>query len=260
MRGTKGAFHGDQHSAQGPVGLAAAIAIAEYLNHTHTSGSVTVFGAPGEEMMPPNAKTEMHLAHAFDGMDILVRGNAASVTSRPAHGFGTCCLNIIGAKYTFSGAPAHQMQSWNGRNALEAVIHFFVNINSVRSSIRPEARIQGVILEGGTAPNVVPAPAPVIVAPHCGLGEQPRFRLGFATLSERLGERMGAPTSCEYSDPRGSRDTLQETDRGLAVYRPTTSTTSFISGDEHWALVGSSVVYWAGDSIDPPATTVALEA
>src|SRR6185436_1722106 len=31
LRGTKGAFHGDQHSAQGPVGLAAAIAVSEYL-------------------------------------------------------------------------------------------------------------------------------------------------------------------------------------------------------------------------------------
>src|SRR5205814_2476341 len=156
LRGTRGPFHGDQHSAQGPVGLAAAVAVAEYLTRTRTPGSVTVFGAPGEEMMPPNAKTEMHLAHAFDGMDILVRSHASSVTSRPAPGFGTCCLNIVGAKYTFSGAPAHQLQSWNGRNALEAVIHFFNNIDSVRSSIRPEARIQGVIVEGGTAPNVVP--------------------------------------------------------------------------------------------------------
>jgi amidohydrolase len=156
LRGTKGAFHGDQHSAQGPVGLAAAVAIAEYLTRTGTPGSVTVFGAPGEEMMPPNAKTEMHLAHAFDGMDILVRSHSSMTTTRPAPGFGTCCLNIVGAKYTFSGAPAHQMTSWNGRNALTAMIHFFTNIDSVRSSIRPEARIQGVILEGGTAPNVVP--------------------------------------------------------------------------------------------------------
>ena len=156
LRGTKGAFHGDQHSAQGPVGIAAAVAIAEYLTRTNTPGSVTVFGAPGEEMMPPNAKTDMHLAHAFDGMDILVRSHSSMTTTRPAPGFGTCCLNIVGAKYTFSGAPAHQMTSWNGRNALTAMIHFFTNIDSVRSSIRPEARIQGVILEGGTAPNVVP--------------------------------------------------------------------------------------------------------
>ncbi len=156
LRGTKGAFHGDQHSAQGPVGMAAAIAMAEHLARTKTPGSIVVYGTPGEEMMPPNAKTVMHEAHAFDGADIIVRSHASIATSRPAHGFGSCCLNIIGAKYTFSGAPTHQMTPWNGRNALEAVVHFFENIDGVRASIRPEARIQGIIVEGGTAPNVVP--------------------------------------------------------------------------------------------------------
>jgi metal-dependent amidase/aminoacylase/carboxypeptidase family protein len=65
-------------------------------------------------------------------------------------------MNIDGVKYTFAGAPAHQLTSWNGRNALEAVIHLFNNIDAVRSSIRPEARVQGVITEGGAAPNVTP--------------------------------------------------------------------------------------------------------
>ncbi len=156
LRGTKGAFHGDQHSTQGPIGLAAAVAVAEYLTKTHTPGSVTVIGAPGEEMMPPNAKTVMHESHVFDGQDILVRSHSSSATSRPAPGFGTCCLNIDGAKYTFSGAPSHQMTPWNGRNALTAVIHFFDNVDGMRSSMRPEARVQGVITEGGAAPNVVP--------------------------------------------------------------------------------------------------------
>lgn len=156
LRGTKGAFHGDQHSAQGPVGIAAAVAMAEYLTSAHAPGSVVVYGTPGEEMMPPNAKTVMHEAHVFDGADIVVRSHSSAATSRPAPGFGTCCLNIDGVKYTFSGAPAHQMTSWNGRNALEGVIHLFENIDSVRSSMRPEARIQGIITEGGAAPNVTP--------------------------------------------------------------------------------------------------------
>ena len=156
LRGTERAFHGDQHSTQGPIGIAAAVAMAEYLTKTKSPGSVVVFGTPGEEMMPPNAKTEMFKAGVFTGMDILVRSHASAATSRPAPGFGTCCLNIDGVKYTFSGAPAHQMTSWNGRNALTAVIHLFNNIDAVRSNIRPEARIQGVITEGGAAPNVVP--------------------------------------------------------------------------------------------------------
>ena len=156
LRGTMRPFHGDQHSAQGPVGIAAAVAMAEYMARTKSAGSVFVFGCPGEEMMPPNAKTVMFEAGVFKGMDVLVRSHASGATSRPSPGFGTCCMNIDGVKYTFSGAPAHQLQAWNGRNALEAVIHLFGNIDGVRSNIRPEARIQGVITEGGAAPNVVP--------------------------------------------------------------------------------------------------------
>jgi amidohydrolase len=156
LRGTMRPFHGDQHSTQGPIGMAAAIAIAEYLNRTKTPGSVVVYGTPGEEMMPPNAKTDMLKAGAFNGADVILRSHSTSATTRPAPGFGTCCMNIDGVKYTFSGAPSHQLTAWNGRNALEAVIHLFENIDSVRSNIRPEARIQGVITEGGAAPNVVP--------------------------------------------------------------------------------------------------------
>src|SRR5579872_6361617 len=91
LRGTKGAFHGDQHSTQGPIGMAAAIAIAEWLDRTHAPGSVIVFGTPAEEMMPP-AKVAMFKAGAFNGMDVIVRSHSVSQTNRPAAGFGTCCL------------------------------------------------------------------------------------------------------------------------------------------------------------------------
>ena len=156
LRGTKGAFHGDQHSTQGPIGIAAAVAMAEYLTTNKVPGSVTVYGTPGEEMMPPVAKTVMFDAGVFTGADILVRSHASAATTRPAPGFGSCCMNISGTKYTFSGAPAHQLAAWNGRNALTAVIHLFNNIDAIRSNIRPESRVQGVISEGGAAPNVVP--------------------------------------------------------------------------------------------------------
>ncbi len=142
LRGTSGPFHGDQHSAQGPVGIAVAVAMAEYLAASHTPGSIVAYGTPAEEMMPV-VKTIMYKAGAFDGLDFMVRSHSSPITSRAAPGFGTCCLT-------------HQMTPWAGRNALEAVIHLFNNIDTLRGSIRPEARIQGVITEGGTAPNVVP--------------------------------------------------------------------------------------------------------
>ena len=156
LRGTKGAFHGDQHSAQGPVGIAAAVAMAEYLSSHKLPGSVIVYGTPAEEMMPPPSKTVMHEAGVFREADVIVRSHSSPSTTRPAPGFGSCCMNISGTRYTFSGAPAHQLQAWNGRNALTAVVHLFNDIDGLRSNIRPESRVQGVILEGGAAPNVVP--------------------------------------------------------------------------------------------------------
>jgi amidohydrolase len=156
LRGTKRTFHGDQHSAQGPVGIAAGIAIAEYLAKNKLPGSVTLFGTPSEEMGPPAVKTVMHQAHVFDGMDVIMRSHSSTSTQRAAYGFGTCCLNINEVRYTFSGAPAHQMMAFEGRNALTGVIHLFNNIDAIRSNLRQETRIQGVITEGGAAPNVVP--------------------------------------------------------------------------------------------------------
>lgn len=156
LRGTERDFHGDQHSAQGPVGLAAAIAVAEYLTKSGTAGSVIVYGTPAEEMMPPASKTVMHEAKVFDEADVLVRSHSSTETQRAAPGFGTCCLNIDGVRYVFTGYPAHQMTPWDGRNALSALRLFFNNIDALRGTFRPETRIQGIITEGGKAPNVVP--------------------------------------------------------------------------------------------------------
>lgn len=156
LRGTERDFHGDQHSAQGPVGLAAAIAVAEFLTRSGTAGSVIVYGTPAEEMMPPVPKTVMHEARVFADADVIVRSHASMGTQRAAPGFGSCCLNIDGVRYIFTGAPAHQMTPWDGRNALSALRLFFNNVDALRGTFRPETRIQGIITEGGKAPNVVP--------------------------------------------------------------------------------------------------------
>src|SRR5437870_1822082 len=58
--------------------------------------------------------------------------------------------------YTFSGAPAHQLQAWDRRDALMGVIELFNHIDGLRKTLRPETKIQGIITEGGKAPNVVP--------------------------------------------------------------------------------------------------------
>jgi amidohydrolase len=160
LRDADGAFHGDQHNAQTPIVFAAAFAMAEHMERTGSAGRIRIYGTPAEEVGPP-AKVIMHEAGVFDGADILIRSHGVTQTSRSRAGFGSCCLNINEVKYTFLGTPSHQLASWFGRNALEAAVHFYTMVDGLRSTLRPEASIQGVIPEGGEAPNVVPQRAVV---------------------------------------------------------------------------------------------------
>jgi metal-dependent amidase/aminoacylase/carboxypeptidase family protein len=140
--------------------MATAFALAEYLEAEDVPARLQIYGTPAEEVGPP-AKVIMHEAGIFDEADILVRSHGVTQTSRARAGFGSCCLNINEVKYVFLGTPSHQMASWFGRNALEAAVHFYTMVDGLRSTLRPEASIQGVIPEGGEAPNVVPQRAVV---------------------------------------------------------------------------------------------------
>lgn len=156
LRGTRGDFHGDQHNAQTPVAIAAARAVMQFMTDRKVPGRVKIFGTPAEEVGPPT-KTIMQKAGLFKGTDILVRSHGTGGGTRRARaGFGVCCMNINEVKYVFKGRPSHQLQSWNGRNALEAAVLFYSAVDHLRSTLRPESSIQGVIPEGGIAPNVVP--------------------------------------------------------------------------------------------------------
>jgi metal-dependent amidase/aminoacylase/carboxypeptidase family protein len=106
--------------------------------------------------MGPPAKVTMHREGVFDDAEILIRSHGSGETARNRAGFGVCCLNIDMVRYTFSGTPAHQRQSWAGRNALSAAVQFYTAVDHLRPTFRPESVIQGVIPEGGRAPNVVP--------------------------------------------------------------------------------------------------------
>lgn len=160
LRSTTEPFHGCQHNAQSPVGFATAGALTEFMAAKGLQGRVRVYGTPAEEVGPP-AKTIMWKAGVFQGADVLIRSHGSSETSRNKAGFGVCCLNINEVRYIFTGKAAHQRASWFGRNALTAAVQFYTAVDHLRPTFRPEASIQGVIPEGGIAPNVVPERAVV---------------------------------------------------------------------------------------------------
>jgi hypothetical protein len=90
-------------------------------------------------------------------------------------------------------------------------------------------------------------------APHCGSIDPPIYVFGFAHLKSLLGATMGDPASCEYADPNGTGDTLQETTSGLAFWRKSTNTPTFTDGNTHWGLTAGGLITWSGASIDPPS-------
>lgn len=107
------------------------------------------------------------------------------------------------------------------------------------------------------APTPSPSPAakPVAeapAAPYCRPGQPPTFVLGFADLKRQLGDTMGDPVECEHTNPENG-DALQQTTKGLAVFRKDTGTVMFTDGWRKWALTPNGIVTWEGESNDPPS-------
>jgi hypothetical protein len=114
-------------------------------------------------------------------------------------------------------------------------------------------------------PAAIAAPAPpsragatpkpgstALVVAGCAPGQTPVFSLGFAGLKAHLGDVVGDPTTCEFADPNGSGDRLQQTTHGLAFWRKSSNTPTFTNGSDHWALTSAGWVQWTGSSVDPP--------
>jgi hypothetical protein len=94
-------------------------------------------------------------------------------------------------------------------------------------------------------------------AQGCQPGEVPHFTFGFADLKAEIGDAMGDPVTCEFSDPTGTGDVHQRTTTGLAFWRNSTNTPTFTNGFDHWANTPDGWVTWTGASVDPPISAVA---
>ena len=122
---------------------------------TSTSVGLRLIGTPAEE--GGGGKLRLLDAGAFDGV-------AAAISSHPAAeaawAAGATNLGVIGHEVVFHGVAAHAASAPAlGRNALSAMLLAFAGIDAARQRFAPDDRIAGIITEGGTAVNVVPARA-----------------------------------------------------------------------------------------------------
>jgi amidohydrolase len=104
-------------------------------------------------------------------IDLLRKGvfgrTIAVLSSHPAAqggwGVSGTGLGVVGKRVTFTGVASHAGSApEKGRNALNAVIRLFVGVDGWRQQLETDSRVHGVITDGGTAMNVVPARAEAI--------------------------------------------------------------------------------------------------
>jgi hypothetical protein len=117
-------------------------------------------------------------------------------------------------------------------------------------------RLALLVLAVAAALGAQPPSAFAQAGAFCRPGEVPAFTFGFAALKAQLGPTMGDPVECAHPNPANG-DVLQQTTTGLSFWRKSTNTPTFTNGYEHWGLTPGGLVSWAGDSVDPPVTSVA---
>lgn len=143
-----GIGHGCGHNMIGTMSSGAAIALSKVLNIT--GGKVVVLGTPAEETN--GAKVDMAEQGVFTGIDV-----AMILHPEDKNHESGLSLAMDAIQFEFKGKPSHAASApHEGINALDAVILTFTGINALRQQITPDARIHGIIKEGGKAANVIP--------------------------------------------------------------------------------------------------------
>ncbi|CAM3772733.1 M20 family metallopeptidase [Alkalicoccus chagannorensis] len=141
--------HACGHHLIGTQGAAAAIAASSLLEET--GGAVYVYGTPAEETN--GAKVTMAEDGMFDHLD-------AAMMAHPSSAFvqSGSSLAMDAVEFSFHGRTSHAAAApEEGINALDAVIQTFNAVNALRQHVTPDVRMHGVIPNGGSAANVVPA-------------------------------------------------------------------------------------------------------
>lgn len=161
LRGPGGkAFHGCQHNMQSPIGIGAAVALAEVMKDQKIPGQLVIWGTPAEEIPPP-VKAIMFDSGCFKGVDAAIMFHGGDKTTYANAGPSGMALDAL--EFVYKGKPAHaSMVPWEGRSALDAVLLMFHGIDALREHSDPGTRMHGVITDGGAAPNIVPERAATV--------------------------------------------------------------------------------------------------
>jgi amidohydrolase len=143
-----GLGHGCGHNTMAAAGVGAAIALAALAEDL--TGEIVFLGTPAEER--GSGKQVMIDDGLFGDLDAALLYHPCDRDHVEIHPLASEDAEIV-----FTGLQAHAaMAPWEGRNALDAMVMLFASVGLWRQQLKPDARVHGIIREGGTAANIIP--------------------------------------------------------------------------------------------------------
>jgi amidohydrolase len=143
-----GLGHGCGHNTMAASGVGAAFALAAI--GEELPGEIVFFGTPAEER--GSGKQIMIEDGLFEGIDAALLFHPCDRNHVQSFPLASEDVEIV-----FHGLQAHAAADpWKGKNALDAMILLFSSVGLWRQQLRTDARVHGIIQEGGTAANIIP--------------------------------------------------------------------------------------------------------
>ncbi|MFJ9410181.1 amidohydrolase [Streptomyces sp. NPDC101393] len=143
-----GIGHACGHNVNGTAALGAALALGAVADELGLT--VKLLGTPAEE--DGGGKVDMIDAGLFDDVAVAMMVHAANADT-----VGNTSMAIGAWDITYTGRPAHAAAApWDGVNALDALTVAQTSIGLLRQHLPQDARVHGIITDGGQAPNVIP--------------------------------------------------------------------------------------------------------
>jgi amidohydrolase len=143
-----GLGHGCGHNTMAASGVGAAIGLAAVRDTF--AGEIVFLGTPAEER--GSGKQIMIDDGLFEGIDAALLFHPCDRTHVESAPLASEDVTI-----TFTGLQAHAASDpWKGKNALDALVLLFASVGLWRQQLRPDARVHGIVTDGGTAANIIP--------------------------------------------------------------------------------------------------------
>jgi amidohydrolase len=143
--------HACGHNIIGASSLGAALGLGAVANELDLT--VTLLGTPSEE--GGGGKIDLISAGYFNDVHA-----AMMIHPWPSERLDAACLAVDHFDVTYHGKEAHASAApWEGANALDALNIAQVALALLRQQFRLQDQVHGIVVEGGSAANIIPSRA-----------------------------------------------------------------------------------------------------